>query len=1767
MGFTEKYLALRGGNVGKTTTQSAQTTTTQPKQTTQATAQSTTKQSAPAQQKSTQATQAGNDFTAKYLAAKSAGQATAPAASVPTFTPALPTTPAAPAQQQTVAQRIGNAAETVGKGASDFLSSVISGGDVAWGGLFGALSAVDEATANAANSVKKFITGDKSESEPFVSPFREYAQYHNEKAAETLGEATEGRGKVGQKVMSTGQAIGNMLAMSSLGALGQGTGAGIGATFGTSEAALGAGAAQKGLTAVSNAAARLGNEILTHGTNAAISLGSGGQTYLKAVNSGAEQGKALQNAILAGLIEYESNKMFSGTPLEDTGEKGYVTKLIEYTADKLGKSEALASFLNSAVGKGASIAFDKIGEGLEEVIAEIGDPIAERITWNPQADLATIDEIVDAFEGGILLSTMMSGGEAVIDNAAKIAQRAQGNATPAPVNAGARQTSAEGNLTPAANGANLTAKNAPQGAQTQTAQIARRDAATQATLDAALAATPEAQAAAQQARANALNAEREANRQKLVELFANTPVGEAVQQNAAAEAAARAEAQRQAEEVRRRNAESDPAQHIDNRDMADMSDKGVNAFSFDHPELHDYFVDAARSLIADADASLSQPNSRQRVRGMEGKKYNQSAQTSQQLRMAMDETGLTRNQIIDAAQRIIDNHGQENAAAAKKVELILDNMLTNGYTTMYGETFDPNEAYLAAKRGINGARIGAENGTFEKYVEDNRFLLDIGEVTMDELRAEWEQMQAEERATDAERENIIERQSAEQMEQPPQNTEPQTHTVGGAEHGFETPESRGTPQQSRLSDTSMGWNERRGEAAGGMSREDWDARFRYQSQTEAQSMAQADDLVFLEQDGARKFLYDVDPALYDSFVEYLRGQLAWSAAMTDAAHIAESEMQRLRADGDVDEQTYIDLLDMIREHTTETGRGVQANAKWSRTGNERGTQSRMDAWTALENNDSLTQTERLERLDRIVKWDSEIEQAQNDDDLKRIILEVADERGTINNALTRKQSALLRGVAKTALDGLTSAELKQFAYQSTAALATDGTHADAGQVIKTIQILNMLSNPKTAAKNLTGNTTFYGLDVMSMRGAALLDMALSKITGTRSTAFEQSVLSKEVREALIHAIRLSAAEVSLDVDMGGESRYGTSSNRTNKAGSNNPFERALSAIERNQGYLLTTTDEAFKGAARATENATQRLIDAGKIKNAGANYAKNQADALARYRTFQNDGKIAGAIQTIHDLFNMVGIGDSGKQIKGHTVHSFGVGDLIAPFTRVAGNLASVGVDYSPANAVKGTVEILDTIRRAAAGQEANPARQAKAVSDFARGMTGTAVAYGIIQLVRNGLIRRADDEEDEDVAKLNAAEGMRGTQVNIDAAQRFADGKGTDWKRGDTLIDLSNLEPINFIISFAADMADNDADGFLQTFIDPETYVDVGASAARTAGELPILQGVGEFAKDVLVYHNDPIEAAAEMLGKTAVSSVTPNIIASLAKGMDEKQRNIYADEGLAATLVNYAKSRIPNVTDQLDLDRETLPTTTDVTGAEKLNPGTETERIINAMINPLGVNEYTQSDVSSEMQRVRSKAGDASFYPTTRQPKTLEYTDKDGKKHEAQLTYEQQQAFQKTVSSAQFAITTQMIATPAYRNADASDQAAMLKRCYDYAYQVGKAGVLGEGAADSWVKHAQTAWQDLGMTPVEFLQAYDKYGAGDGILGGNSYDKTMRMIDSGVSIDEWARMKDKVNTDPSNGVTKAELTAYIEANFPPEKWGAIFDAYKGGLNWKNPY
>ena len=1228
----------------------------------------------------------------------------------------------------------------------------------------------------------------------------------------------------------------------------------------------------------------------------------------------------------------------------------------------------------------------------------------------------------------------------------------------------------------------------------------------------------------------------------------------------------------------------DPEQHIDQRSSSAIGSKKLNAFQFDHPQLQRFYKQAAQCLISDLydtqrGGEIRQYASKDLYTGIG---YARSKRiTSQPIASLRDDYGMTYPRIEKALNAILNDGGQENYADAKRIELVLDDILSNGYTAIDGSGVLPSFPYRVAKSDILGsqespsdeirelAKCNCPFGLSEQEIDD---MLTHGYIDDAEESARMQRFLSllrgesvsENAAQELRQPNDFLTQEIPPLSQSEYRTEtqPQTETqippgtpslqspsgtgsdgLGAANAGFTTSADamQGKWKDARMADQFPYTDEQA--RATGLSKEDYHKIFRYQSQTEAKSQYLAEELVYMIKDGQRTFLKDIDENAYQELKDSLKESTAWNGPQQDAAFFIQSELFSRRGTDEVSAEEYTDWLNTMREHQTAGGQGIQAIYKWTRSDNQRGFRSEQKALENLQKS-NLTEEQQQIIFNHIKDYHDRIRQTTPDNpedlrNLQKIILDVAQERGVLTGlfGVTKKQGPLAKFVTEFALNrafkSLSYDELKQFAFESTAALSTDARPLDWGQAVKTIQVLNMLSNFKTTFRNLGGNAAFYGLDALAMDGSALLDCGLSHFTGTRSIAREKFLASKPVLKSIWDSTTRSVLECALDVDMSGsESRYGTSSKRTFRS-SGNFLERLLSTAERNQSYLLNVSDEMFKGAYRASAQQTQKLIDAGKIKTDNTNYATEQAEELAKYRTFQDSTKTAAVIQGLHDVLNLCGRGDSGKTLYGHPVHAFGIGDLTAPFTKVAANLAARVVDYNPVSAVSGTLQMLHLIWKAqnakAQGKTIDPAQQAKVVSKTVRGLTGSALIGVFYMALKAGLIKRADDEDNEDVAALNRSEGMNGVQINITAFQRWTQGGSTEWQNQDRLVDISALQPFNGFLNVAAEIASDENP--TAASIAKDNFMGMLYAAA----DLPVLESSGNIAEKILKYNQSPLEVIPQQFGSTLISSAIPNLLSGVAKGLDDRPRSTSSRDTLTEILLDDFKSRIPKW-------RETLPGSVNSMGEEKLYPGDTADRIIDAILTPFSFSTYNQSDVSKEMQRVREATaalnapsggkGVTSFYPENKIPKTLRQN-----QITADLTYPERQDFQRDRGSLLMIHMADMMASDYYKHADPQTQADLLTDVHGFADAVAKKNVLGKESTDSWITEALDAQEKTGLKPADIIRYRDllartekqKENAGEKGAAKQANDLTREAIlnDSSLTVEQKNALDDMLIND----------------------------------------
>lgn len=139
-----------------------------------------------------------------------------------------------------------------------------------------------------------------------------------------------------------------------------------------------------------------------------------------------------------------------------------------------------------------------------------------------------------------------------------------------------------------------------------------------------------------------------------------------------------------------------PETHIDNRTQASVGKSNVNAFQYDNPEVKPFFKRAADVLMRD----LIYMQSSRRTEYGKGTVY---GSTNRFLEKVTENFGSV-DKAIEACEAIITDRGGENYAGPKRIELFLDEMLSDGYTAISPETesIESSAEYMTLKGTLQG---------------------------------------------------------------------------------------------------------------------------------------------------------------------------------------------------------------------------------------------------------------------------------------------------------------------------------------------------------------------------------------------------------------------------------------------------------------------------------------------------------------------------------------------------------------------------------------------------------------------------------------------------------------------------------------------------------------------------------------------------------------------------------------------------------------------------------------------------------------------------------------------------------------------------------------------------------------------------------------------------------------------------------------------------------------------------------------------------------
>ena len=825
-----------------------------------------------------------------------------------------------------------------------------------------------------------------------------------------------------------------------------------------------------------------------------------------------------------------------------------------------------------------------------------------------------------------------------------------------------------------------------------------------------------------------------------------------------------------------------------------------------------------------------------------------------------------------------------------------------------------------------------------------------------------------------------------QFESVPKQAQTQSNTINSMETGWDVPEAQRTP-------------------------------IMYDTISEAKSLDNA--RLRLAQD-------------YAGEMAELRGKHNWSGEEVDMGMtILDNYRRAAEQTGDWTE--YSNWRKEVSAHGTAAGQALQAYAKYSR---QTGGGIVADASAALER--AAKKTNKAEIMNRVSalaqQYDAAVGTGQ-----ENAKVNVNDLVDIIKSASTARQTGTLIGnktppIVNWAMNRIANyarAEaqagggenldfLRTFAADSIYNIAADTRAVSAGEQVKTVRRMGMLSKVSTVMRNLVSNNVFDPIDSIARNVSVPLDMLVSTITGTRSVAGDASWLSAAKRQGSMDGLARACMEVGLDVDASGTTgKYENTSNRTFKM-SGGVFSKLMSVWEAYEGYTLNATDEFQKGGIEASvQKGIDRLYEKGKITD---DSLRNAGEQEALYRTFQDKTVLSDAAIGVRNALNKAHIGD------------IGAGDIMLPFAQVPSNLGARAIEYSPAGLLVSAADFLNMLDSAEKGN-LTAAQQAKAVQGVGRALTGSGMIAIAAAGALRGWLKVTGDDDDKNKDALGKTHGLDGTQLNISAALRDLRGESAQWQAGDQLLSIGFLDPLNAQFTTGALIADD---------IRSEAGVTVGrvlgnslSGALQSVLDTPVMSTFQDVATNYeysgASTRGGKVLDAAQKYAANQLSSIIPNSLRGIAQGLDDTERNAYSSDNVWQQAVDNAKASIPGL-------RETLPAKTDVWGNPVKNEG-GIRNFMNRNINPGNITTYKTDAVSSEIEKI-SEATNTSLYPDRTAPRSLKV---DGEA--VSLTFEQRSMYQKAYGDAYSAAVTSLMNDKNYKAMPDSMKAEILQQAKDTA------------------------------------------------------------------------------------------------------------------------
>lgn len=1113
---------------------------------------------------------------------------------------------------------------------------------------------------------------------------------------------------------------------------------------------------------------------------------------------------------------------------------------------------------------------------------------------------------------------------------------------------------------------------------------------------------------------------------------------------------------------------------VQERTWQDAGNRKVNAFQYDHPELRPYYAEAARALKYDLASSTkgerfpifdANPTSGKDIIGYTGTKRS----VTEPIAQALDNANLSYAQIDKAIDDLIADNGQENYAAAKKLELVLDDMLTNGYTDSDGYTVPPNQEYIAARDNVN-AGFSADNAEYRMSEAEFN-----AAVARDPAAAQLaEQLSKSFYAGDITQEeysgamDLMKTQLLPTVESLP--TVGPESSVGAARKGFDpysaflgtkseffpeganaarpvdvpTTDAQGNPIRKTAS-TAMGAKAIPDEVVGDIQNMVMAGDLSYKRVTDRDSINRA--ISRIKADGFQRALGDFSDAVQKGVVSKDMATLG-QQLLVNAANAGDSNATA-------------EILSLYAQMETVAGQAVQAASilrKLSPT-------AQLYAAQKVASNLEKTLSKQLKgenitiNPDLITEFNEQTTQEGRDAVMEKIYKDIASQvPSTWKDKWNAWRYLAMLGNPRTHIRnivGNVGFQPVRFMKDRIAAVIESGVSAASGGKLQRTK--SFATNPalyaaawqdyKNVSDVLSGNKYDDVQSIINNNRTIFKTKPLEALRKANTNALSiEDMWFKRITYADALAGYLAANGVTVEEFLKMKSEDGSKKKAIYQEAALPAGTRVRAADRNNFGEIVSFDEGTNKylvhfvspSGHEANVNLDASLVfpvnrSAQKVK------VRNESgEVLPSFLQAARDYAGQEALKATYNDKNAVS--DRAVQI----ARSLGVvGEAVLPFKRTPANILVRGFEYSPLGLAKGLTYDLYQVKQ-------GNMTGAQAIDNIAAGMTGTGLMLLGGLLAAAGVVSGGAGD-DEKQAQFNELTGGQTYALNLPGG-------------GSVTLDWLAPEALPFFMGVQA------MESFGEEGLTGDTITSAFASISEPMLEMSMLQSLNDLIDNVSYAASN--EKLSGLVGSSLISYLTqaiPTIGGQIERTFEDKRYSTYTNkDSLLPTDIQYALGKASAKIPIPGLDFQQIPYIDEWGRTESTGP--LPLRAFNNFLNPAYTSQENVTPLDAEIQRIYDATGDKAVIPNRADK---EITVATGVK--MLLTGEQYVRYATERGQMSFEIGTDLLNDDVFQGLTDQQKADVLDDAYSYADAMAKASISAYQPED-WI----TETADAGIDPA---------------------------------------------------------------------------------------